>query len=98
MSCGVWKNPTFDYCLGKFGYKNPHGKKSFFYVLLNFYQIIFLEVTLGLMFWLNSLEYINRRKNLKLCFMQNVSPVAILVWQLLFLHSLLDKNGESLFE
>ena len=43
------------------------------------------------------LEYINKRKKLKWCVMQNVCSVAILVGQLLFLHSLPDKKCESSF-
>ena len=89
MSWGVWKIHTFDNCLEKFGCKNHTVKKSFFYVLLNLPKIIFSKVTLGQIFWSNSspvmlLEYIDWRKNLKWCFMQNVSSVAISVWQLCF--------------
>ena len=103
MSWGVWKIHTFDNCLEKFGCKNHTVKKSFFYVLLNLPKIIFSKVTLGQICWSNSspvmlLEYIDWRKNLKWCFMQNVSSVAISVWQLLFLHSLPDKKHESSFE
>ena len=102
MSWGVWKNRNFEDCLEKFGCISLHVKKCFFYVLLNFYKIIFLKVTLGQIFCLKSssamlLEYINKRTNLKWCVMQNVCSVAILVGQLLFLHSLPDKKCESSF-
>ena len=63
---------NFEDCLEKFGCINLHVKKSFFYVLFNFDKIIFLNVTLGQIFWFNSssamlLEYINWRKNLNWC-------------------------------
>ena len=72
MSWGLWKIPNFEDCLEKFGCINLHVKKSFFYVLFNFDKIIFLNVTLGQIFWFNSssamlLEYINWRKNLNWC-------------------------------
>ena len=103
MSWGVWKNRNFEDCLEKFGCISLHVKKSFFYVLLNIHKIFFSKVTLGQIFWSNSspamlLEYINWRIFLKWSLMQNVSPKAILVWQLLFLHSIPDKNCESSFE
>ena len=98
----MWKTLTFEDCLDKFGCKNSHVKKSFFYVLLNFHKLIVSKLTLGQIFWLNSssamvLEYIKWRKKLKWCVMQNVCSVAILVGQLLFLHSLPDKKCESSF-
>ena len=72
MSWGLWKILNFEDCLEKFGCINLHVKKSFFYVLFNFDKIIFLNVTLGQIFWFNSssamlLEYINWRKKLNWC-------------------------------
>jgi len=80
----------------------PPCKKIFFLRFAQFFQNIVLKVTLGQIFWLNSssamvLKYIKGKKNLKQCFMLNVSSVAILVGQLLFLHSLPDKKCESSF-
>ena len=97
MSWGVWKTPTFENCLEKIGCVNPHVEKSFFYVLLYFAKMISFNMTLDQIFWFNSssamvLKFINWRKNLNWGLMQNVSSVAISVWQLLFLHSIPDKQ------
>ena len=65
---GCVKNSYFLGLLRKIRLYKPPCKKIFFLRFLNFDEIIFLKMTLGQIFWLNSssvmvLEYINKRKN-----------------------------------